>query len=65
METYQERVYEEKKELDLKIEVLREFLNNSYAGNDMQELDFLRIQYQLMKGYSNILNERIKLWKKP
>ena len=57
-EDYQKRVVEEKKELDIKIEKLGTFIKSDIAVPK----DLLKKQIVLMKKYSDILNQRIKLF---
>ena len=61
MEPYQERVVEEKRELDKRIASLFDFMENgqTYFGLVKNERDRLYDQYLVMKKYSNILNQRI------
>lgn len=59
---YQERVVEEKVELDVKIEGLSLFIKSeSSAFTSLPHDEQERLQYQLiyMKGYSKVLGERI------
>lgn len=62
MEAYQERVVEEKKELDSKVEKLDHFLNNT-TGLDsiVDDVEKRRLHFQLnvMSSYSLILGDRI------
>lgn len=63
MEMWQERVVQEKKELDEKIEKLQHFLE--YRNKDVDdntELLRLEVQLTLMESYSNILQVRINSW---
>lgn len=59
MEDYQQRVADEKAELDVKLEKLRTFL-----AKDMEiasdELTRLKRQEEVMTEYSKILGERIE-----
>ena len=59
MQPYQERVVTEKKELDVKIDALTEFLSKD---SNVTNLEKLRMQSQLvvMELYSGILASRIK-----
>lgn len=60
MLTYQQRVVEEKQELDAKIERLMEFLTtNIFDGLDKGEKSRLRIQLAAMETYGTALGERI------
>jgi hypothetical protein len=57
---FQERVIEEKKELDDKIEKLKQFFNTAiYQNLPKDERRRLSRQYTYMEGYSNVLKERI------
>lgn len=58
---HQERVILEKKELDDKIDKLGKFIctNNSFVDLDKDERESLMKQWNVMKEYSKILNERI------
>ena len=60
METYQERVIEEKKGLDARINKLSKF-NESEAYFKLEANERIRLSGQLvaMHTYSNFLNERI------
>lgn len=59
---YQQRVIEEKRELDAKREKLREFIDSKalYSELNIAERDRLRRQYRLMGEYSEVLGERIE-----
>lgn len=58
--TYQERVIEEKSELDKKIESLTSFLKSESATKiDHNEVDRMQRQLDCMVAYSEILGERI------
>jgi hypothetical protein len=62
MEAYQERVVQEKKELDEKIEKLNDFVYGSteiYPNLKFEERVRLKMQLGYMKEYSKILGERI------
>jgi len=60
MLSHQERVVEEKKELDDKIEKLDAFINSEKIHTvDPPEQDRLILQLDIMKMYSNILLRRI------
>jgi hypothetical protein len=61
LEPYQERVVDEKRQLDEKIELLTTFLN-SKAALDVLEDEQQRLVRQLgiMHLYSRVLGERIK-----
>ncbi len=60
MQAWQQRVVDEKKELDVKIGALNEFLNDDYFNklNDLQK-QLLEDQFEAMATYSNVLNLRI------
>jgi len=60
MEEHQQRVVDEKNELDEKTQKLSEFFDNDlFAGLDEAEKDRLEQQYGVMQKYSRILGERI------
>lgn len=61
MEPYQQRVIDEKKELDDKIEKLTSFLTNDEQRSKVsdQEADRMQRQLDCMNAYSGILGERI------
>lgn len=62
MKPYQQRVIEEKRELDTKIKALNAFLDaRPEKPGAISSHEFLRLRYQLalMKAYSNVLEERI------
>lgn len=63
MYAYQERVIKEKEELDLKIKRLGAFITseNNKELSDMSQY-LLRSQYDLMRQYSNCLEQRIKMF---
>jgi hypothetical protein len=57
---YQERVVQEKLELDDRILRLTEFtLSHNFEGVNMYEQQRLTKQLRIMQEYSNVLNERI------
>ena len=56
---YQERVVEEAKELDVKINALSEFLN-SKPNMPASDINVLKNQMRYMTGYMSILEYRIK-----
>lgn len=60
---HQQRVVDEKAELDLKREKLREFIDSSpiYIGLDDEDQADLIVQSEIMEEYSKILGLRI--WK--
>lgn len=60
MEAWQERVVQEKKELDAKIEKLFDFMCSAgYCDTTFEQRDLLRRQWSHMSDYSKILGERI------
>lgn len=61
MQEYQERVMQEKKELDEKIEKLNAFTNDPNKFNDLPSEDRVSLtkQEEVMMEYSKILGERI------
>lgn len=61
MKDYQQRVIDEKEELDKKIESLSEFIRAGriFSTLSLLERDRLRDQLQVMIQYSFILRERI------
>jgi hypothetical protein len=65
LKDYQNRVYEEKKELDIKIEKLAKFVSGSTPYNELEESEKFRLTLQLdtMLIYSKILSERIMNFK--
>jgi len=63
MEAYQERVIEEKKELDNKRIKLTEFMHSdAYAELGATNQGLLMVQLVAMKNYSNALERRIELF---
>jgi hypothetical protein len=61
MKEYQERVVEEKKQLDIKIKALEAFLGAEESPQIVSAGEFERLTRQLgvMSQYSGILHERI------
>jgi len=61
MKVYQQRVVEEKKELDEKISKLIVFIDHSssYLTMDDQDKELLGKQLDAMRDYSKILGDRI------
>jgi len=60
LQPYQQRVLEEQKDLDAKIEKLSQFLEKGPTHTiKSEELNRLRLQYQAMCLYSAILGQRI------
>jgi hypothetical protein len=63
MDSYQERVIEEHKELDLKITKLELFLQTEmYEKLLRTPKELLILQYAYMQNYRNILERRIALF---
>ena len=61
MEAHQERVVAEKKELDEKLQKLKDFIGKPmFQTLDSAEQGRLRRQAVMMYGYSDILAERIE-----
>jgi hypothetical protein len=64
MEAYQQRVIDEKSDLDLKILKLDDFRHGSiYPTLPEEERSRLTRQYCHMKDYSDVLGERIESFK--
>ena len=64
MEDWKSRVYEEKGQLDTRLSKLEKFLqakNSLDLGIAQKEL--LKKQYEIMAQYSEILNQRIEIFK--
>lgn len=63
MEAHEERVIEEKKELDIKITKLDAFCHNAdnvtYKSLAIKDQDLLEQQFTIMQQYSLILGQRI------
>ena len=61
MQEYQERVVTEKIELEIKINSLKNFLQNNHNKNIVspEELDRMTRQLEVMEIYANVLSERI------
>lgn len=59
MKQYQKRVILEKKELDKKINKLEKFIDDPPGTVTTKEFSRLKRQLGLMKGYSDVLAERI------
>jgi len=62
LQPHQQRVVDEKTELDTKLQALGKFIadNPIYAGLSVDERQRLRRQYDAMTQYSGILGERIR-----
>jgi hypothetical protein len=63
LEEFQQRVLNEKQELDGRIERLGKFLSSSKVDvvEDIERYD-LQEQYYIMRDYSAVLARRIKRW---
>ena len=61
MEPYQQRVIEEKEELDKKARALSDFigLNDKFDDLDIEEQERMKEQCEIMWEYSEILGKRI------
>ena len=65
MQPHQERVVQEKQELDERLFKLRLFMEKqAFQELPEEERDLLRYQEQHMLNYSEILAARIALWSK-
>ena len=66
MKDYQLRVVEEKKELDLKLEALDNFLTSEHFTTKVSstQQDLLFLQHQWMSNYSKVLELRIQDFEK-
>lgn len=61
---HEQRVIDEKAELDIKRDALYKFFSNPiFLSLDENEKDRLQYQYQVMTIYSDILGNRIKNFK--
>lgn len=61
MTSFQERVIEEQKELDIKLNKLLDFCDtDTFESLPYEERSSLLIQQNLMAAYSNVLQARIK-----
>lgn len=62
MRPYQQRVVDEKKELDDKLEKLSKFIDNEdlFFALEIEDQDLLGEQEDLMKRYSEVLQKRIE-----
>jgi hypothetical protein len=65
MEDYQQRVMQEKAELDRKAKALSEFIGNNPAFDaiDPDEQERMKVQNDIMRQYSEVLGERIASFK--
>ncbi len=60
LEPFQERVKKEKRDLDEKVDKLKEFLFSDAVRNlPLEDMKLLHEQHYAMKLYSNILEQRI------
>ena len=65
VDTYQQIILDEKKELDEKIQKLKSFLDKDlFKSLDEFERKLLKSQFSIMSIYSNILESRINLFNK-
>lgn len=63
MQPHQQRVVDEKRELDEKIEKLAAFFNTEiYRGLRSADQSLLSKQLHFMTGYSEVLRDRISLF---
>ena len=64
MEDYQERVVQEKADLDIRAKALSDYMHGDFYAN-LPAIDqgLLMVQLEFMKGYSNTLARRIDLFK--
>lgn len=61
MAPYQQRVIDEKHDLDAKVKSLQAFADTeTFISLDPQEQARLHLQFYLMRGYSDVLSERIE-----
>lgn len=62
MEQFIERIIEEKKELDVKVEKLQEFLSSDKTDLiDPAQLKWMKVQCNCMESYSICLSSRLAL----
>lgn len=62
---HQQRVVDEAEELFGKLTKLNTFLDSGKAAElELAELSLLRLQRIYMKNYLDVLNARIRIWKK-
>lgn len=60
LQPYQQRVIDEKAELDVKIQKLTEFLSSDKSESvEADEKDRMKWQLDIMEDYSEVLGERI------
>lgn len=64
MQPHQQRVVEEKKELDEKAKKLSDFIGNSSSFDELDsvEQELLKVQNDIMWQYSEALGRRIELF---
>ena len=65
MQPHQQRVVDEKIELDIKLDALNTFIDNNpmFSKVSQEEQGYLRAQAYAMLAYSDILADRITLFK--
>lgn len=65
MEDWQKRVYDEKKNLDIKLNKLTIFINQNAGKGTVDDIDYnlLLKQQKAMREYSDTLDERIARFK--
>lgn len=62
MNTFYDRLLQEKAELDERKDKLTDFINSGKAENiDPQQKALLRVQATLMEAYSEVLTQRLSL----
>lgn len=62
MNTYLERLIEERKELYLKFQKLSKFLNGDEIKTlECEDIALLEIQYSCMEGYLKVLTRRLEI----
>ena len=60
MQPFQSRVVDEKTELDVKLEQLKEFtVGDTFSSLPIEEQERLQRQSSIMQDYSDVLQERI------
>ena len=64
MEDYQQRVVDEKNELDTKAKALSEFIGNgvTFEAIDPEEQERMKLQNDIMWQYSEVLGARIAVF---
>lgn len=65
MQPHQQRVVDEKSELDVKVKALSDFIQSSpiYVNLPQEEKSRLLEQYSIMCNYSDVLGRRIEAFK--